>query len=377
MSRMFKRKAKNKIGFSNNTKPKGYIVTGPKKMNVPKPLSENKLPEHLCRPWVTLEDYLCMRRPAGSWAEKQGLDFGVRPLAKHCDDAIEDQYGNLILTIGEKPKVAFSCHTDTAGNPVPGFRELTIDKGIISVNDGGVLGADDGTGMWLMSQMIREGKPGMYMFHREEEIGGLGSHWIASCRPEQLEGIQAVIALDRKGFSNVITHQGSRCCSDEFAMALAEQLGCDYEPDDTGVFTDSANYVDLVGECTNLSVGYNYEHSSREVQDMYHAELLRDMLFALDTGSLPIVRKPGEVDESDYAYGDWLYGGYNGKNSTYQPNKKSLAKVGEPRTPMIEERDFTEAQVDEMITAITFNIQGVARELLYIGYDQEEVDQLF
>ena len=374
MSRMFKRKAKNKIGFSKYTKPKSYIVTGPKKMNVPKPLSENKLPEHLCRPWVTLEDYLCMRRPAGSWAEKQGLDFGVRPLAKHCDDAIEDQYGNLILTIGENPKVAFSCHTDTAGNPVPGFRELTIDKGVISVNDGGVLGADDGTGMWLMSQMIREGKPGMYMFHREEEIGGLGSSWIASCRPEQLKGIQAVIALDRRGFRDVITHQGSRCCSDEFAQGLADQLGCDYEPDDTGVFTDSANYTDLVGECTNLSVGYNYEHSSREVQDMYHAELLRDMLFALDTDSLPIVREPGEVDKYDYAYDSWYHG-----NSDYltSPANTSLAKVGEPRTPKVDERDFTEAQVEEMITAMTFNIQGAAREFLYLGYDPEEVDQLF
>ena len=155
---------------------------------------------------------------------------------------------------------------------------------------------------------------------------------------------------------------------------LAEQLGCDYEPDDTGVFTDSANYTDLVGECTNLSVGYNYEHSSREVQDMYHAELLRDMLFALDTDSLPIVREPGEIDADDYAYENWLHGGYNSRYLT-SPANTSLSKVGEPRTPKGDERDFTEAQVEEMITAMTFNIQGAAREFLYLGYEPEEVDQ--
>ena len=64
----------------------------------------------------------------------------------------------------------------------------------------------------------------------------------------------------------------------------------------------------------------------------------------------------------------------------YPPPKKSSFKVGEPqeeKTPsMVAINDITEEMLDEMELAISFNARGVAIELLILGYDPEDIDQL-
>ena len=257
-------------------------------------IPENPIPDNFA--FDSLESWLSVRRPAGSWAEIAVIDAGVRPLLAMCDDSMQDGYGNLIARIGDS-SVAFSCHTDTAGKPVPGYRPVERDGDMLAVSDGGVLGADDGTGIWLMQEMIKARKPGVYMFHRDEEIGGRGSMWIAHHAPQLLTGIDSVIALDRRSTTDVITHQATgRCCSDEFAAALCDALGGGLQPSPHGVFTDSANYIELAPECTNVSVGYYSEHSPSERQDVEYAHWLRDALLSLDTAALPIVRNPLDVD---------------------------------------------------------------------------------
>ena len=262
-------------------------------------LQSNKIPTVLKQVEFTdLRDYLSLRRPAWTWGDTEFIRLGIEPLAKYCDDFHTDAYGNIIARIGES-KLAWSSHTDTAGQAIPGWRRPMFDGDKFTAGDGGILGADDGTGVWLMASMIRAKKPGIYMFHRAEEIGGLGSHWASVNTIELFDDIDICIALDRKGTDNIITHQaGGRCCSDEFAQSLSEQLP-GYVLDDTGVFTDSANYTHLIAECTNLSVGYAYEHSSREYQSISHANLLLDMLMDIDESKLSITRQPGDFDWSD------------------------------------------------------------------------------
>lgn len=190
----------------------------------------------------------------------------------------------FVHRIGDAP-VMWSSHTDTVHRE-DGFVDLEYDKdfgAILVRNQKSCLGADDGVGIWMMLNMIRANVPGLYVFHRAEEVGGIGSSIIAAEFPELLEGIKYAIAFDRKGDSSIITHQGARCCSDEFARTFAAKMynqGIDMILDDSGVFTDTANYTHLIPECTNISCGYYDQHSGNEMLDVEFANRLLDAIIA-------------------------------------------------------------------------------------------------
>jgi hypothetical protein len=227
-------------------------------------------------------------RPAGSKAEKAFIKQYLTPLGVRVDQA-----GNLIKRIGDAP-VLWSCHTDTV-HYTGGKQSIAYGDGVVTLCDTktgpNCLGADDTAGIWLMREMILAQRPGLYIFHRAEERGGIGSSHIAETTPDLLEGIQFAIALDRAGITDVITHQaGGRCCSDKFALSLASQLPTSFAPCAKGVFTDTANYTHLVPECTNLSVGYYNQHKATERLDLHFLYDLRDALLALDVRDLTVAR---------------------------------------------------------------------------------------
>ena len=286
-----------------------------------------------------LEAMLRWRRPARSKTEKRF----VREYIDSIRGIATDTYGNRFIRIGSAP-VLWSSHTDSV-HSIGGQQSIIRDGDFVRLRgnekQSNCLGGDCATGVWLMRQMIKRGIEGLYIFHRDEEIGGLGSKWIATNQPKRLEGIELAIALDRKGYSSIITHQGGRCCSDTFADSLAGFLG-GYKADPTGLFTDTANYTDLIGECSNLSVGYNDAHSPKESQNMKFAGLLLEALCDLDTSKLKLERKPGEVEAySDFGLGysrwsDW-YGDFdNGYVQPAKPKTKRYSAMWENYDLLVE-----------------------------------------
>jgi hypothetical protein len=257
-------------------------------------------------------------RSANSKGERKMINRYIKPLGVQ-----EDKAGNLYKIIGDNPNVMWSCHTDTVHKHKSGFRQtIYLDSSDnpskIFKNDKEVLGADCGTGVWIMMNMIRHNVKGLYIFHRGEECGGIGSSHIRDNTPELIENIDIAIAFDRYGYDSVITHQGGmRCCSKEFGNALANMLQDVhfYRLDDTGSFTDTENYVELVSECTNISVGYFDQHSKREYQDIPHAMSLCNYMckHGNEFSKLPVKRDPSVVD---YAWtGKWKnVGNYNSYN---------------------------------------------------------------
>ena len=230
-------------------------------------------------------------------------------------DMHRDVPGNYYISIahpdGTPSTTAFSCHLDTVhfgGNgfyvrPQNGSDEDAMLQTIgyddkcqtFFVNDpnSNCLGADDTAGIFLLLRMIRQEIQGLYLFHRGEEKGGIGSKDIANNNRELLEGIERVIAFDRKDDRSVITHQrGRQCCSNEFALALGAQLGSRWFPDSTGTFTDSANYMDFIPECTNLSVGYRNQHTQNEIQCIKPLLALLDVVPQVKWDELPVKRDP-------------------------------------------------------------------------------------
>jgi hypothetical protein len=259
------------------------------------------------------------RRFSGTPGEAAMIDKFIAPLP----GIDQDMHGNFWLTIAgnmlpdgttPKPTTLFSAHTDTVDKrDVTGMKELTYSDTFVAVKGGGVLGSDDGTGIWIMLNLIDQKVPGIYIFHRDEEIGGKGSAYIAEFLSARLEGVQRAIAFDRKGTTNIISYQScGRCCSDEFVTAFAGQLNATnandslfaFEGDNTGTFTDTANYTGIIPECTNLSVGYYAQHSLQECQDLSFATHLVHALLAVDWDALPTVRDPA-VEEEDSYLTDW------------------------------------------------------------------------
>jgi hypothetical protein len=120
-----------------------------------------------------------------------------------------------------------------------------------------------------------------------------------------------VVSFDRRGYSDVITHQAFyRTASDDFAAALSAELnglGMDYKPCDGGMYTDSKEFAEIVPECTNISVGYFSEHTKSESLDLPHLLRLRDALICIDWTKLPIRRVP-EPDTPWQGYSGKVYG---------------------------------------------------------------------
>jgi hypothetical protein len=265
-------------------------------------------------PVGTLGAMLESCRPANSLAVQYFLEDWLLPLGCKVDNA-----GNAILRIGDS-RVMWSSHTDTV-HAKAGRQRVVVNGDLFKLGYGSqssCLGADCTTGVWLMREMILNKKPGVYVFHASEEVGGVGSNWLAGNGGKLFDGIDFCIAFDRKGVDSVITHQGGlRCASDAFVDSIVPMLPETYRADDTGTFTDSANYVDVIGECSNISVGYWNQHTANETQSISHALALREAMLRFDESKLVQSRKAGEIDAEDYGYG-WRWG----YDSHYQTGKE-------------------------------------------------------
>jgi len=218
----------------------------------------------------------------------------------------KDEYGNYYTIIGESDTV-FTCHLDTASrskNDI-GLVEYTKDSDEFIMTDGkSILGADDKAGVTVLMYMIANNIPGVYWFFIGEERGGLGSRYVANNIDsyEFMKGKTKCVSFDRRNYHSVITQQmGVQCCSNEFGRQLCEQLsknGLSLKLDPTGIFTDSASFIDIIPECTNVSVGYFNEHTVQELQNMTYLENLCKSAVSCDWEGLEVHRKIANDVES-------------------------------------------------------------------------------
>jgi hypothetical protein len=72
-----------------------------------------------------------------------------------------------------------------------------------------------------------------------------------------------------------------------------------FKSDSTGVWTDSALFMGVIPECTNLSVGYFNEHRKTEMQDLDYMLELSNVVLNINWENLPTIRKPEPFDTID------------------------------------------------------------------------------
>jgi len=227
-------------------------------------------------------------------------------------DTKRDKHGNFYYKIGSS-RTIFACHLDTVSKKYEEVAHV-FDGNIIRTDGKTILGADDKAGMCVLLYMIDQKVPGTYFFFVGEEVGCIGSKAAASKDKDFFFEYDKIISFDRKDTCSIITHQSwERCCSNDFAKALSKEytdLGLELIPDDTGVGTDSAQFTDIIPECTNISVGYYKEHTHEEHQDIDFLERLCMASAIIDWESLPTARDPKikEYKEYDYDnhYSKWI-----------------------------------------------------------------------
>jgi len=262
--------------------------------------------------YKTLARALSIKRPHNTtgtqefnaWLMQHIFDLtGIKPLV--------DGTGNIHVDArkGEHNRTLFVAHVDTV-HKVTGPNKIRKTHTTWHAHADAPLGADDGAGCAMLMHLLCSNVPGYYIFTQGEEVGGIGASALADKKADLLSQFDRAIAFDRRGIDSVITHQGwGRCCSDAFADALCDALSADetlmYSPDDTGVYTDTAEFVDIIPECTNISVGYYSEHTSKESLDILHLQALAARCILIDWDSLPTDRDP-TVRESKWD----MYGAY-------------------------------------------------------------------
>ena len=302
----------------------------------------------------TLHKALSVSRPDGSMEEAKFVAW----MATTFNATLIDGVGNVHFdrrTNGERS--LFTAHSDTVARR-DGPNIIKHD-GRFWRACGDVLGADDGAGIALMAHTLSQGVSGYFILFRSEEVGGAGSKWLADNMPDLLIQFDRAIAFDRAGYYDVITHQaGVRCCSDEFADALAQQLsfeesGLMFIPSDGGVYTDTAEFTALIPECTNISVGYFQQHTTSEHQDVEYLRQLAWVLCLVDWESLPVKRDPAEKED--------LWAGWAQYGVT---PKIGLSLVEEPKDLGAEEVKLMQALTSALVEDNLAPVLQQVRELL-------------
>jgi len=225
----------------------------------------------------------------------------------------KDRFGNYYYRVG-KSRTMFTAHLDDASwgrskEPV----KHVFDGDFIETDKSTLLGADDKAGVVIMMYMIHMKVPGTYYFFLGEESGMQGSKGILRIKKDWFKtNFDRCVSFDRRGYGSIISSQmGMTCCSSEFVKALKKQyddLGLIHRNDPGGIYTDSAAFIGIIPECTNISVGYFNEHSSYERQNIVYLEKLAEVSSKVDWDNLPTVG----VKKGRSRYGG--YGHYGGED---------------------------------------------------------------
>jgi hypothetical protein len=244
-----------------------------------------------------------------------------------------DEVGNLHVDarVDATHRTLFVAHVDTVHRDEGANKMRKTDGKWYA--DGAPLGADDGAGVAILMHLLCGGVPAYYVFTQGEECGGIGAKHLSKDEA-LLSQFDRAIAFDRRGIDSVITHQGyGRCCSDEFAQALADELSSGnvlmYLGDDTGIYTDTAEFVDVIPECTNISVGYMYEHSDKEELNIHHFTALAAAVLTVPWDSLPTTRDPAVYESK------WDSMGYGAPAGAWSSNWWADYGKGDTKAPAL------------------------------------------
>lgn len=191
----------------------------------------------------------------------------------------EDAFGNVFITKGAADSYpGVTAHLDEVHAPTE--RNIVVDGDIIYAVDGcgervGI-GADDKNGLWIIVRLLHS-KPVLKvaLFVQEERDGEMaGCRGSRACRLDFFNDVRYLLAVDRKGASEVVTvGKGDiRLCDDGmFPAAVLQKYGYECVP---GGRTDVVALKErgLQAPCCNIGCGYYNAHKADEYTVFSHVE---------------------------------------------------------------------------------------------------------
>ena len=188
----------------------------------------------------------------------------------------KDNVGNYYYVIGESDTL-FTAHLDSYCETFEKVNHVILDDTFKIGTDGTtILGGDNKLGCSILISMIKNNKQGTYYFFVGEEpySGGLyGSKKALKNNPKFFKKFKRAIAFNRRRYGSIVSSQmGDVCCSKEFVKNLSEHFinyGLTYdETGGIGSYTDTATFMGIIPECTNISAGGFNEHYTDEWVDL-------------------------------------------------------------------------------------------------------------
>lgn len=217
----------------------------------------------------------------------------------------KDSVGNYYYEIGQS-ETLFTTHLDTYSKDFKKVNQLQDidDEYIISTDENTILGGDNKLGCCILIGMIKNKIPGTYFFFLGEEpilSGGLwGSSNALANNPEYFSKFKRCIAFDRRGYGSVVIRQMGRMSSSKtFITSIANKLkefgNIEFdESSQYGYYTDTATFMDVIPECTNISVGGFGEHTVKEWVDLNYTYNVYQTALKIKWDELPVERQIGE-----------------------------------------------------------------------------------
>lgn len=226
--------------------------------------------------YQSLEELLQVSGESGN--EVAIREVVIEALRPHVDHLTVDRNGNILAQktykTGNGPTILLNAHLDTVEEFHP---NRTIQKqGSTWSSSEGILGADDRAGVAVLLETARSlesssfnGKV-KFIFTVEEEIGLVGARQVDDFF---LWDIDAAIVVDRRGSGDIVTSRVGYepFCDDQYGQffeEVADLEGLGAWRCTAGGSSDTRIWAGHGIQSVNLSVGYNFEHTSYEVLDV-------------------------------------------------------------------------------------------------------------
>ena len=194
--------------------------------------------------------------------EHNMVEFVEKFLKEEKIEYTKDSLGN-IYNFNYENMPMISAHLDTVQDETDAFgakfAKIYDDKFIRSY---GVLGGDDKCGVYICMELLREFRELNFCFCVQEEIGMIGSKFVAENEKEKLKKIAYGLIFDRRGSGDIICYQNDYGTKD-FEEELKD-VGKYYKYSPAKGFASDCNTFKEFFSCANLSCGYYNPHTKNE-----------------------------------------------------------------------------------------------------------------
>lgn len=199
--------------------------------------------------------------------------------------------------------VLLTAHMDTVHKEqIVNYYEIKTEQDLTILTSPQGIGGDDRCGIYMILEVLKQGKRPWILFCEDEEIGGVGSRkFCKSDYIDELKELKYMIELDRANGMDAVYYD---CDNKDFTNYIESKTGY---TKGFGTFSDISNLSPVTKVASvNLSCGYYKAHTTDEY-------VICEEMDATTLAVLDLLDDVEKADKFEYIEGDLYYygGGYS------------------------------------------------------------------